>query len=117
MQSACLHEDHGGCPTAAQSKPGRCQRAEKRAAYRVPCRLRWNDPATGAEIRRIGRTTNISESGVAIQIDHDLAPQTPVEALLPHPKGHSMRVSGVVVHARRVLTSTYEVGVRFLHTT
>lgn len=88
------------------------QRAERRMAHRVPCRVRTIDTTREFAISVVGQTVNLSASGVAVQLGHPIDAGTPVEVFLPHLDGVPMRLRGHVAHSRRVLSGTFEIGIR-----
>ena len=87
------------------------RRAERRVAHRVPCRVRVLNTSTGRGISVVGQTINLSVSGLAVQLGRALVTGTHVEVLLPQLDGEPMRLHGRVIHCRRVLTGTFEVGI------
>lgn len=95
-------------PSRDHTKP--VQRA-RRVPYRVPCRVRLVDPATGEARRVMGETLNISNGGVSLQIAVDAKIGTWVETLVLHPNGDPMFLCGSVVHCRQTMTAGFEVGV------
>lgn len=103
-------------PTAAarlarnRDRSGR-PRAERRMAYRVPCRVRLIDGLTGEVRTVVGETVNISPRGMALQLGLDVAIGTWVETLVPHPNGDPMFLCGTVVHSRQTLKANFEIGV------
>ncbi len=100
------------CPPSARPAPRtRPQRAERRTPFRVPCRIRLIDAATGEVRTVLGETLNLSRNGLALQLAADVAPGTWVETLVPHPHGEPLFLCGTVVHSRRTLASGYEIGV------
>ena len=94
--------------TRARTRPARRVR---RMAYRVPCRVRLVNPATGEVRTVVGETVNISSGGMSLQIAVDVPIGTWVETLVSHPNGDPMFLCGTVVHSRRTMTTNYEVGV------
>jgi len=99
------------------SAPGRPTRVSRRTPYRVPCRVRLVDAATGQARSVVGETVNISSRGVALQVAVDAPIGTWVETLVDHPNGDPLLLCGTVVHSRRTLTSSYELGVTILSDT
>lgn len=97
-------------PTAAERKR---RRESRRTTYRVPCRVTLYDPITGASIKLVGQTTNISRGGLSVQLARDAMVGTWVEALVPQTGGNPMFICGVVAHRRRVLAGAYEIGIEF----
>ncbi len=87
------------------------RRTELRFAHRVPCRVRTREGHTKAALSVIGQTVNLSARGVAVQVGHPIRVGLPVEVLLPHLDGEPMRVTGRVVHSRRVVSGTFEIGI------
>jgi hypothetical protein len=97
--------------TAATSIDTYRRRAERRVAHRVPCRVRVLNSSTGRVVSVVGQTVNLSVSGLAVQLGCAMVAGTHLEVLLPQLDGEPMRLHGRVVHCRRVLTGTFEVGV------
>ena len=90
----------------------RAERADRRAPYRIPCRVRLVNTETG-EVRTVaGETVNLSSRGLAIQVGMDVPIGTWVETLVLHPNGDPMFLCGTVIHTRRTMTANFEVGVR-----
>ncbi len=110
------HDTVTNSPAAAGRPVARERRRQARAVtrrpYRVPCRVRLVDTATGEVRTVVGETINISRAGVALQLATDVPVGTWVETLLPHPTGNPMFLCGTVVHSRRTLAANYEIGVR-----
>ena len=88
------------------------RRAVPRAPHRVPCRLKVFDAPTGSEWAVGGETVNISPVGVAVQLGKPIPEGTAVEVLIPHLDADPLCVHGIVAHTRRVLTGTFEIGIR-----
>ena len=88
------------------------RRGERRVAHRVPCRLRASHTSSGKPVSVVGQTVNLSANGVAVQLGSPLDEGTEVEVLLPHLDGEPTRLLGKVAHNRRVLSGTFEVGIR-----
>jgi len=59
-----------------------------------------------------GETVNISPAGVAVQLGKPIPEGTVVEVLIPHLDADPLCVHGTVAHTRRVLTGTFEIGIR-----
>lgn len=102
-------------PTAASKtwtrERTRRPRAERRTPYRVPCRVRLIDSATG-EVRTVtGETVDISSRGMALQIGLDVPIGTWVETLVPKPNGNPLFLCGTVIHSRQTMTAHFEIGV------
>ena len=96
---------------SSSANHGRLRRVARRTPYRVPCRVRLIDPSTG-EVRTIaGQTVNLSSGGMSVQVGIEATPGTWVETLVPHPNGEPMFVCGRVVHVRRTMTASFELGV------
>lgn len=81
-----------------------------RVAHRVPCELKIE--LAGRTLELVGRTTNVSASGLSVQVPCSVQPGAPVQASLHMLHGTPMLVRGVVVHARRVLADEYELGIQ-----
>lgn len=104
--------DAGGTGSAAVASPARpardvARRRERRAVHRVPCRLRLCED----DVTLSGETVNISSTGLAVHVGYAIPHGTLVEAIVPQFEGDPLRVTGAVVHTRRVLTGTFEVGI------
>lgn len=82
-------------------------RREPRTAHRAPCRVLI--PGSGDSF--IGLTINLSRTGVAIQIGTPLAIGTDVQLTLPGLDRPHHLVPGRVIHQRRVMTGTFELGI------
>jgi hypothetical protein len=91
---------------------GAPRRAERRVAHRVPCRVRTSDSVHGGGTAVLGQTVNLSASGLAVQVGQPLEAGALVEILLPHLDGEPTRLRGRVAHSRRVLSGTFEIGIR-----
>lgn len=87
------------------------RRSERRVAHRVPCRVRAPHAEHGQALVVLGQTVNLSANGLAVQLGCPMPPGTSVEILLPHLDGEPTRLMGQVVHNRRVLTGTFEMGI------
>jgi hypothetical protein len=74
--------------------------------------VRAASAAASKALSVIGQTVNLSANGLAVQIGRPLLEGTWVEVLLPHLDGEPTRLRGKVVHSRRVLSGTFEVGIR-----
>ena len=95
----------------------RAERADRRAPYRIPCRVRLVNAETG-EVRNVaGETVNLSRRGMAIQVGLDVPIGTWVETLVLHPNGDPMFLCGTVIHTRRTMMANFEVGVKTDHPT
>jgi len=107
----------GAIPTAllATAKPlsdyGPQRREQRRVPHRVPCRVRVLDKATGETRTIVGETINLAPSGVALQIGVDVPVGTYVETLVPHAEGAPLLLCGTVIHSRRIMHASYEIGV------
>jgi hypothetical protein len=55
---------------------------------------------------------NLSSSGAAIQLGRPLPGGTPVEIMVHQLEGDPLYMLGTVVHSRRVLSGTFEIGIR-----
>ena len=86
-------------------------RAERRMAYRVPCRVRLIDAVTGEVHTVAGETVNLSPQGMALQLGLDVPLGTWVETLVPHPNGDPMFLCGTVIHSRQTMKANFEIGV------
>ena len=87
------------------------RRAVPRSPHRVPCRLRALGSPTETGWVACGQTVNVSPGGVAIQLSKPVRVGTRVEVQLPPLEGRPLLVRGSVVHSRRVLTGTFEIGI------
>ena len=88
------------------------RRGERRVAHRVPCRLRASDATHAKGVCVVGQTVNLSANGLAVQVGHSVDEGTAVEVLLPPLDGEPTRLYGTVAHTRRVLSGTFEIGIR-----
>jgi hypothetical protein len=102
----------GGPAVRAHRAVQRRSRGERRCAYRVPCRIRELGGAAPEALE--GQTVNISGGGLALLVSRALDAGLRVEVLLPTPDGAGIRMAGEVAHSRRVVSGTFEVGVRLL---
>jgi hypothetical protein len=84
---------------------------EPRVAHRVPCQIRTADALTGLTLLSNGETVNLSHRGVAIQLGRDVPTGTNVEVRLSNLDGGPAFLYGCVIHSRRVLSGTFEVGI------
>jgi hypothetical protein len=101
-------------PVVGEAPRSRSSDRERRVVHRAPCRLQWWDIDSNQSAACVGQTTNLSARGLAVQISQRMLTGTRVEALLPNPSGEPTRVTGTVVHCRRILADTFEVGIRFV---
>lgn len=101
-----LHGPVGFVPRTVQR---RCWR-EPRFACRVACRVRELGGASPTV--QMGQAVNISGGGLALLVARAMVQGTRVEVLLLSSQAESNRVTGEVAHSRRVLSGTFEVGVR-----
>ena len=100
--------------TSAKTAPrdrARRTRGVRRMPYRVPCRVRLVDAATGEVRTVVGETIEISPQGMALQIGMDVPLGTWVETLVPNPNGDPLFLCGTVVHTRQTMTAHFEIGV------
>jgi hypothetical protein len=90
------------------------RRAERRVAHRVPCQVRASDADAGHGriVSVVGQTVNLSANGLAVQLGRPVREGAHVEVLLPQLDGEPTRLVGRVAHSRRVLTGTFELGIR-----
>lgn len=100
-----------GMPASLVSakQPGR----ETRWSHRAPCLLRLLDSggATTLEIR--GETVNMSANGWAVQVSEPVPAGLSVETVIAHKSAEEAIVlRGKVVHSRRMLAGSFEIGVR-----
>jgi hypothetical protein len=98
-------------PAIAGLSAGAKRPRKRRTPHRVPCRLRVIGAAGIQAV--LGETLNISATGLALQVGAEIAPGARVEVLLPHLDGEPACLYGTVVRKRRVLSGTYEIGLRF----
>ena len=89
----------------------RSQRRQRRVPYRVPCRVRLANVATGEVRTVVGETVNISPGGFAVQLASPAPIGTWVETMVLHPNGDPLFLSGTVVHVRQTMTNQHELGV------
>jgi hypothetical protein len=69
------------------------------------------DKSTGETRTIVGETVNLAPSGVALQVGIDVPVGTYVETLVPHAEGAPLLLCGTVIHSRRVMHASYEIGV------
>ena len=86
-------------------------RGEPRVAHRMPCRVLLTDPDTGSRIELTGETTNLSRRGLAVHVGRVIPAGITVEVLIEAPDGGPSCLVGSVIHSRRVLSGTYELGI------
>lgn len=79
--------------------------------HRVPCRLRFADAQTGRMVTLVGETVNVSRIGLAVQTTRELPGGTRIEALVPRSAGEPLLIVGRVVRVRRVLSTSFELGI------
>jgi hypothetical protein len=84
----------------------RQRRRERRVSHRVPCRVRLLDAVVPGEI------VNVSIRGLAVHVGAPAPAGAPVELWLPTTDGQAGCLIGYVVHTRRVLSGTFELGIR-----
>lgn len=89
----------------------RHNRGETRIAHRMPCRVQLTDPETGSRVQLYGETLNLSRRGLAVQVGREITTGSAVEVLIEAPDGGLSCLIGSVIHSRRVLSGTYEVGI------
>lgn len=90
----------------------RRRRRARRVPHRVTCRLTTLDAASGETTTLTGRTINLSSGGVAVQLGRCVPVGAMVEIVLSGADGGALRGSGRVLHVRRVLTGTFEIGLK-----
>ena len=96
------------CPPAACRRKAP-PRAERRTPYRVPCRVRLVDTATG-DVRTVsGETLDISPSGMSLQIGVEVPVGIWVETLVAHPNGDPMFICGRVVRSQQTMAAHFEI--------
>jgi hypothetical protein len=88
------------------------RRAVPRSPHRVPCRLTVLEAPGRERSAACGETVNVSSTGVAVQLGWPIPCGTEVEVLIPHLEDDLIHVLGTVVHSRRVMTGTFEIGIR-----
>lgn len=110
IASHAAHESSGPAAHAGALPASRTPRS-RRTPYRVPCRVRLVDVATGEVRAVVGETLNISAGGLAVQLPTEVPIGTWVETLVLQPTGDPMFLSGHVIHTRRTLASNFEIGV------
>lgn len=86
-------------------------RGEPRIAHRMPCRVLLTDAETGSRVALAGETLNLSRRGLAVQVGRKVSPGATVEVLIEAPDGGPSCLVGAVIHSRRVLSGTYELGI------
>lgn len=87
------------------------QPREPRIAHRVPCQVRLSDAEAGSVVVVAGETVNLSPRGVAVHLGRIVPIGATVQVLLSSLEGEPAFLYGRVVHSRRVLTGTYEIGI------
>jgi hypothetical protein len=110
-QDAVANPPTASARPACHSERTRLPRADRRMAYRAPCRVRLIDEVTGEVHTVVGETVNLSPQGMALQVARDVPIGTWVETLVPHPNGDPMFLCGKVVHSRRTMKANFEIGV------
>lgn len=93
-------------------RPTTILRRQPRLARRVPCRLEFRDDDSQPATALVGQTVHTWDGGLAIQISRNLELNRKVELQLPEHDGGIAILQGAVTYSRRVLSGTYEVGVR-----
>jgi hypothetical protein len=88
------------------------RRVELRVSHRVPCRVRTSEKMDEPSLNAVGQTVNLSPAGLAVQLGRPIDAGTVVEVSLPHLDGTPMTLRGCVAHSRRVMSGTYEIGIR-----
>lgn len=101
----------GATPDRVPAAKQRCRRAMPRAPHRLPCHLRVFDATQGTWVTRPAQTVDLSPAGLAVQIAMAVPVGSRVEAIVPRFEEPPMRVTGRVMHSRRVLTGTFQVGI------
>lgn len=82
-----------------------------RVPHRVACQIRLAAP-DGRTLQ--GRTINLSPGGLSVQVPGAVARDTVIDVWLPSVGGTQVQFRGMVVHTRRAMTDTYELGIRFM---
>lgn len=86
---------------------------DRRWPHRAPCLLRLLDPGGETMLEIRGETVNMSANGWAVQVSEPVPAGLFVETVIAHKSAHEAIVlRGKVVHSRRVLAGSFEVGVR-----
>lgn len=102
-------------PSTSGARPRSMERArlrgERRAALRLPCTVFVTDEITGGQRCLNGHTVNFSVGGLAVMVGYALAEGAAVEVLLSSANGALRSVNGTVIHCRRVMTGSYEIGI------
>lgn len=104
--------EHYGAAEAPLGFPSSTRRNNRRVPLRTPCRVRVFGGGDHPGAAMYGNAVNLSDHGLAIQVGHAVEPGHRVEVLLPHLDGEPTCLYGDVVHTRRVVTGTYEIGIR-----
>jgi hypothetical protein len=107
--------DAGRIGSPASSDVVSNRRREPRAPHRLPCRVRFFDAGRGEWIAKLGNTVNLSATGLAVQVGMPMTAGARVEAVLPRFEDDPLCIVGTVVHTRRVMTGTFEVGIATKH--
>jgi hypothetical protein len=89
------------------------RRRERRSPYRVLCRLIVAREADCEWATLIGQTVNVSTSGMAVRVTHELPVGARIRIVIPRQHGEPAIYEGSVAHCDRVLSQTYEIGVEF----
>ncbi len=107
----------GGSPASGERLAAtRNRRTHPRAPHRLPCCVRVFDSEQNTWVAKLGHTVNLSSSGLAVQIGMAMPVGARVEAVLPRFEDDPLSISGHVMHSRRVMTGTFEVGIQTAHT-
>ena len=89
------------------------QKREQRWSHRVPCLLRLLDSSGEAAVEVPGETVNMSAFGLAVQVSEPVPAGVSVETVIAHKSmGEAIVMRGTVVHSRRMLAGSFEIGVR-----
>ncbi|MGE3180203.1 MAG: PilZ domain-containing protein, partial [Phycisphaerae bacterium] len=98
--------------TAGVHVPASSQfRRETRAPHRVQCFLVVPETKNRDALSYPAQTTNISKSGISVQVARAIPKGQLVKAVVPSAGGKEMSLEGIVVHSRQVMADTYELGI------
>ncbi|MBW7905631.1 MAG: hypothetical protein LC135_01020 [Phycisphaerae bacterium] len=96
---------------AERPRRGRRCQATRRAAHRLPCTVRVGDcQSPGSELS--GVAVVVSADQIVLLLPENPQPGTRIETSIWPQACDAVNLCGHVVSSRRVLTGTYEVGVK-----
>ncbi len=101
------------CPGPVSVLTAKQSLRDRRWSHRAPCLLRLLDSGGEAMFEIHGQTVNMSASGLAVQISEPVPAGFSVETVIAHKSAEEAIVlRGKVVHSRRMLAGSFEIGVR-----